>query len=133
MKTILADTNILLRFLLADVPAQTKEAQAIFQKAQSGTINVVVDSVSIFETEYILNKYYGFPKAQAIKKLRALLSAGYINIFDRKTLALALEYFDIFSESFADCFLLARAKSESLELWSFDQKLMSTWKKIKDR
>jgi predicted nucleic-acid-binding protein len=130
MKKFLVDTNLLLRFLLDDIPDQCEQVDKLFHQAQSETIQIQIESITIFEIQFALTKHYGFSKIHVIEGLRTIMSTGFFEIPERKALLLAIQYYESFNLSFADTYLLARAKIERLEIHSFDRRLMSTWQKI---
>ena len=123
MKKILADTNVFLRLLLNDIPSQNKQVKNLLIKAKNKKIQVIVPSIVIFEIQFVLEKYYGFGKDEVLDKIRHILSTSYLDIESRQTFIEAASFYKDRNLSFVDCFLIAKAKLEKLELFSFDKKL----------
>lgn len=66
---IVADTNLLLRYLLSDDPAQYKLARDILKRAET----VVVTNVALCELAWVLRSHYGVSRediAATITRLR---------------------------------------------------------------
>lgn len=120
---MLPDTNIFLRFILNDLPKQSEEAEKLFKKAKSGKVAVVVCQLVIFEIHFALLKYYEYPKLVVIKRLTNLISTSYFKVEDREVFLIALKIYESENISFADAFLLAKAKIDKLKLKTFDKKL----------
>ena len=125
MTKVIIDTNVVLRFLLADIPDQFETAKNLFLKAKDGKLVVIVSESTIFESFYVLEKYYGYEKIKVVKMLRKLVKARFLTVDSRNTLLETMDKYEISRLSIADCYLLVRSKKEGLELLSFDKKLMS--------
>lgn len=123
MKTFVVDTNILLRFLLNDVPKQTEEAKKQIRFAKEGKIKLIIHPVIIFETIYALNKAYGFPREQVVDGLKKLIAFKYIEVLEREVIQEALDLFLIKGLSFVDCFLYRLGNKLHAEVFTFDKKL----------
>lgn len=123
MKTIIPDTNVFLRFLLNDVPKQKQAAEKLIRQAKENKINLLIPQIVIFEIDFILEKYYLFSREEVIEKLHSLTSVDYLEIESREVFSEALKLYKKQPTSFVDCFLIARARLEEAELFTFDQKL----------
>lgn len=124
VKSVLVDTNVLLRLLLKDVPEQYNQASKLFFQAKAGRVNLIIAPIVIFEISYTLNKYYGLGKSEVAKKIETLLGIHYIKIEDREIFRLAINLFKEQNLELTDCFLISRSQIEQLEIVSFDKKLM---------
>lgn len=123
MKSLLIDTNVFLRFFLNDIPNQQKIADGLLQKAKTKKLNLIVLQIIIFEIEFILTKYYLFPKTEVIDNLRSIIGAPYLEIQDRNVFKFAIELYQNTNISLVDCFLKAKSEIENTEIFTFDQKL----------
>lgn len=56
MKKLL-DTNVILRYLLADHPSQSKKAKDFFQRLATGEEKVIISPLTVMETVYFLEKF----------------------------------------------------------------------------
>ncbi len=130
MKNVLLDTNIFLRYLLNDIPTQTRQIEVILTRAKEHKVKLFAAQIIIFEIEFALNKYYKFPKNETIEKLDSILGADYFNIQDKNTFQQALELYTKKNLSFVDCFLISRAADQKQEIFSFDQELVKLSEKV---
>jgi predicted nucleic-acid-binding protein len=121
--SIVIDTNAFLRFLLNDVPQQKKEVDQLLKQARNDKIQLIVPQIVIFELNFILDKYYNFPKEEVIDKLTALVSASYLQVESNEVFLEALAIYKSTQISLPDCFLAAKAYIESTDLFTFDQQL----------
>lgn len=123
MRELIVDTNILLRFLLNDVPKQTEEAKLKFEQAKAGSIKLVVPQIVIFETIFALTKIYGFEKNKVVDVIRVLINSDYLEVESREILYASLDLFRSSKVSFVDCFIASYAKSHNAEVLTFDKDL----------
>ena len=80
MNTVVADTNIFLRFFLRDVPSQYSKAKLLFEQAKNKKLKILVPQIVIFEVHFALIKFYGFGKSEIIDTLNLLVSTAYFHI-----------------------------------------------------
>lgn len=132
MKSLVLDTNVVLRFLMDDIADQTEKATDLFTKAKSKKLDVFVPQIVIFEIFFALDKYYKFPKDQVINKLGTILATSYLHIQDKMVFQETLELFKRKNIDFVDCFLICQSKAKESDLFTFDkdlQKLLPDLKK----
>jgi predicted nucleic acid-binding protein len=123
MKSFLVDANAFLRFLLNDVPKQKKQFENLLNQAKKGQVVLTVPQIIIFEINFILQKYYGFPKKEIIPKLDTIIGTDYIKIEDRNIFSEAIRIYSRSNLSLTDCFLLAKSNQEDKDIFTFDQSL----------
>lgn len=129
MKIIL-DTNGFIRVLLNDLPSQVEQVEQLFIKAKNKIITILVPQIIIFEIEFTLNKFYGLTKEDVTLKLDSILNTPYFKIQDKEIFTNCLKIFKENNLSFVDCFLMAKAKQENSEIFSFDNNLTNAFKNI---
>lgn len=118
-----ADTNILLRFLLKDNIDQFNTAREILTKAKEDKLELIIPQIVMFEIIYALDKYYGFPKEKITDALTTIISTKNIKIQDQSAFKKALALFGVYNISFVDCFLTAYSAENSAKLFTFDKGL----------
>jgi len=123
MESLLIDTNVILRFLLLDVPQQVKEIKVFFNKAKANKIKIIVPEVVIFEAKYALGSYYKFTNSEVSDRLEALVSASFFEVENKTIFLKAISYFRGSNLSFVDCFLVAKSEIEKVEIFTFDKDL----------
>ncbi len=125
MRTVtFPDTNVLLRYFLADVEEQYQEIRPFFEALKQGHQKAVLLSEVLLETFYVLTKTYGIPAVEAAEALKdLLLYKGVVN----RDRTLLLKAFNLFLESkglsLLDCFLCVKARKQRGKLLTFDQRL----------
>ena len=112
------DTNVVLRFLLDDVPEQTIKATEVIIKNK-----VYVTDVVATEVIYVLEKVIGLSRKDIAKLMTDFL--GFSNVvhnpyFLIKTIHLYERYTSL---SIVDCYASAEAEAYNNKLVTFDKRL----------
>ena len=124
VKTVnLPDTNVILRYLLKDNTDQYETAEKFFESVRTGREKAVILESVLVECVYVLTKYYQTPKAKAVGALAGLLQYKGIVNSDREALLEGLQLFAGNNLDLVDCMLLAKSRSETMRLFSFDKAL----------
>lgn len=113
------DTNVVLRFLLRDIPDQTAQALAAVA-ADDGYVTDVV----ITETVFVLEKYYEAPRDTIALSLRSFLALPNLT----SNGPLFRDVFDLYearpSLSIVDCYAAVEAGIWDNSLVTFDKNLL---------
>ena len=121
-KAALVDTNVLLRYLLADDPVQSPRAAAFFKKVEAGALAVELQDGVLAETIWVLERGFGAPRMQIAGLLIQLVLLAGICVTDGKNpLIEALTSYAGTRIDFVDCLLAARARAADTEVVSFDE------------
>jgi predicted nucleic-acid-binding protein len=132
-KAFLVDTNVVLRYLLADDPVQSPRAAAFFGKVEEGAVLAEMSEAVLAETLWVLEKTFDVPRPMIAGRLIPLI------LFDglraprpKRALLEALTTFAESSFDFVDCLLAARARSAKTIVCTFDatdfRRLKCEWK-----
>jgi predicted nucleic-acid-binding protein len=121
MEMIAVDTNVIIRFLVDDNPAEGKRARRLFE-----THRVLVPESVLLESEWVLRAVYGFSRDEISRAFRALLQLPNVIVDDR---AGVMQVFDWFDEGFDFADALHYARSTELEFKTFDRKFLNKGKK----
>jgi predicted nucleic-acid-binding protein len=113
------DTNIVVRYLTADHPAQSAKARTLI----TGT-DVFVATTVLLETEWVLRSVYGFNPAQVCKALRAFAGLERVELENPALIAAALDQAEQ-GMDFADALHLGRAEGCDAFV-TFDQQLIKS-------
>ena len=73
---ITADTNVLVRAVVADDPAQSQAASAALRAAEQ----IAVAVPALCEFVWVLRRVYAFPVAEISAAIRALMEAGNVSL-----------------------------------------------------
>lgn len=112
---VLVDANVILRYLLNDIPDQAQIAQNAINAGAFTTIEVVAEVV------YVLQGVYEVPRetiAHTLSELCARLGCDRLDV-----LLGALDAFRETRLDFVDCILLATARLGKAEVLTFDKRL----------
>jgi len=117
----LVDTNILLRFLTGDPPAQASAVRKLFDRAAAGNIVLDVSPLIVAEAYYTLHSFYRVERRVAAEKLALLLQQHGVRLRDSSQVLAALQRLQAANIGFADAFLAAGAAEEDVPVASFDR------------
>lgn len=117
----LVDTNVILRYLLADNEALYSKACEIMEPYQQGEAQGIITEGVLIECVYVLLKVYDIPRPLIAEKLSAVITYPglYQSVCDQYVQAL-----EIFSErnvDIVDALLFVRSQDENCGIHSFDK------------
>ncbi len=116
------DANAILRLLVGDPPEMAEQARRLFDAVDRRDIQLVLEEIVLAEVVWVLESFYGHPRAQIAEVLRSLLSHEGILVDDRALLLQALSTYAHEGIDFADAVLTAKMQRRGLrELFSFDR------------
>lgn len=122
---IALDTNVLVRFLVEDDPAQTERAKALLQKAVDSDDPCYVSEVALCELVWVLERSYKIRRAEIGRVLGRLLRARHLAFFAVERLSRALEAYGARQGDFADYVIQEHARSAGCEaVVTFDRDLL---------
>lgn len=118
---IAVDTNVVVRLLVADEPAQARRAKALFARAE-----VFIPATVLLETEWVLRGAYGLERAQINRLLHLLLGLPGVEVAAPLAVLRALER-HAEGWDFADALHLALAGAVE-QFATFDRQLLRAGK-----
>lgn len=98
------DTNVIVRYIMQDEPAQSRRATALMDRLsdeQSGFISLV----SVTELVWVLESAYGLARHQVADVLSKLISIDVLKIERHAVVAAAVRSFKDGKADFADCLI----------------------------
>jgi predicted nucleic-acid-binding protein len=117
------DTNVIVRVLVGDDPAQTRKAERAFIAHSAGD-GVFVSLVVLAEVAWILAAAYDWDRATIHGRLSRLLRTKGVFIEELELVQLALDEYAVGKADLADYLILGKARSApGGELLTFDRKL----------
>lgn len=111
------DTNIVIRYLTADHPDQSRSAQTLIDGQDT-----FVSRTVMLESEWVLRSVYGYSSKETCRALRAFAGLPSITVESPALLAAALDQAEA-GMDFADALHLA-ASGECEAMMTFDQKFI---------
>ena len=119
------DTNVLVRFLTRDEPAQADRARALLHDALARGEEVFVSRVVICELVWVLRKAYGYPRTTIAEALARLLDTGNVVFEGREGLRTALSAYRAGRGDLSDYLSRESALAAGCEtVATFDQALL---------
>jgi predicted nucleic-acid-binding protein len=114
------DTNVLIRHLTGDPPAQARRATAVLVEAEQ----LLVTDVVFAECVFVLESFYETPRPQVATTMRALLAMATVTVADQPVLLRSLEVYEQDRLHFAEAQLVAVAEASGIgRVLSFDKGL----------
>lgn len=79
---VFADTNLFLRYLTNDVPAQADAVEALLRRAAAGELILVTNSMVIAEIVWTLESFYKLSRDAVQEKVLAILNTPGLEVAD---------------------------------------------------
>ena len=118
------DANVILRYLLEDIPAQADAAEAMFEGIHSEETRVWCDPVTLAEVVHALTRGYKLEPAHIVKSLWSIVIAPGFLIPNKVLYLRALRLFATSVSRFGDaCACAAAMEQTEGRLYSFDKKI----------
>jgi len=126
----LPDTNIIVRYLVADEPTLHVKAKEFFDKVKNGSVKAIILESIIAECIYVLTKIYRVPRDRAAGSLIDLLHYKGIANDHRQELIRALSIFSEHGLDIVDCILCAKTMTTGDDLITFDAEMNKLTRRI---
>lgn len=115
------DTNIVLRYLLADHPKQSPRAKEFLERVEKGEEKVITTPLVIAEAVYVLEST-GADRKKISQALSKIISLPGLQIAGKQNFAKAFSLYQKKNIDFVDAFHAVFAKEKGLkEVVSFDK------------
>jgi predicted nucleic-acid-binding protein len=129
---VFADTNLFLRYLTNDVPAQADAVEQLLHRASGGEIVLVINSLVIAEIVWTLESYYGLTRDSIKDKILAILNTPGIETAEGDLLLQAIFWYADKNIDFIDACNAAWLLAQGLDTtYTFDRKHFSRIEGIK--
>jgi predicted nucleic acid-binding protein len=116
--TAFVDTNVLIRHLTGEPPAQARRATRYLEQADE----LLLPDLIVAEVAYVLESFYEVERADVSSTLRAILAFPAIRVLDVELLHRAIEVYEVHRLDFADAYLVANAERTGIGvIVSFDR------------
>jgi predicted nucleic-acid-binding protein len=99
------DTNVLVRYLVQDDPAQAKKASALIDRAAAQDSAMFINHVVICELAWVLGRGYGYAKTDLAELIEKMLLGRQFEIEKKDLVWAALTDFKASPADFADCLI----------------------------
>ncbi len=123
VERIFVDTNLFLRFLTNDVPAQADRVEELLRQARQSKIVLVTNSMVIAEIVWTLEGYYKLERADIQSNVMAILNTPGLEIPENDLILKSIIWYGEKNVDFIDAYNAAWMEQEGVEkLYTFDQK-----------
>jgi len=117
------DTNVLVRWLVDDDPAQSETVRQLLAKAAAHEEPLFIPSTVLLELEWVLRKNYGRDKPDVLRMLNALLDSRELVFENEAAIERALHLYRLGNADFGECLHVGISSAAARDpLWTFDRK-----------
>lgn len=102
---IFIDSNIWLRFFLADDEKSFKACQKLFQRIEAGKIKPYTSTIILLEVGYILSSIYKIPMAAVFQDLKDVLATRNLTLIEKTDFVNCLALSRDLKIKLADCLI----------------------------
>jgi len=117
------DTNIVIRFLVADHPKLYREALNIFSEIENGNMRAILLESVFAEIVFVLEKIYRVERTIIAELLEKIVTLKGIVSYNRELFINALEIYRNRNIDIVDCLICAYSKINDIRILSFDKDL----------
>jgi len=123
------DTNYLVRHIVQDDKEQCEIVASILERETLEDRSIRILDLVLLETSWVLQAVYGLDRGAWTEIVEELLDDSAFSFDDPTRLRAVIKMYREGNADFADYLILGTARSETLELKTFDKKLL---KEIQD-
>ncbi len=120
---VFVDTNLFLRYLTNDVPAQADAVEELLRKAEQNKVSLITNGMVIAEIVWTLESYYGLERGDIQGKVMAILNTPGLEIPESDLILKSIIWYAEKNVDFIDAYNAAWMGQENIErIYTFDQK-----------
>ena len=132
IERLFADTNLFLRYITNDVPAQADAIEKLLINAAAGQCLLVVNALVVAEIVWTLESYYRLSKSDICSKVLAILNTPGLEIAESDLLLQATLWYAEKNVDFIDAYNAAWMVSHDISaVATFDKKHYARFEGIK--
>ena len=120
-KQRLVDANLIVRYLVQDHERHARAAGKLFDACDRGEVVIVVLPVVLAECVFVLESFYGHPRADIASALGRLISSPGVEISEVTVHLDGLKRYKGTKAHFVDCLIAATAVAKDMPVATFDQ------------
>ena len=115
------DANVIVRLITGDPPGMADRAERLFRRVDEGDLELVVETIVVAETVWVLSSFYGFSSADIAPVMSAFLVGNGILCEEKVEILQALALYADRNIDFADALLAVKMIREgATQIYSFD-------------
>jgi predicted nucleic acid-binding protein len=120
MKKVFVDTNVWLRFLVADDKEKFEECKKFLILNENGKFKIYTSTIVLLEIAYTLSSFYRIEKKEIISDIKNILLARNLTLVEKTNFSKALEIFKKFNIKIADCLIISQLPPKTI-LCTYDK------------
>jgi predicted nucleic-acid-binding protein len=122
-ETVFVDTNLFLRYLTNDVPAQADAVDELLRRAEQNKVSLMTNGMVIAEIVWTLESYYGLERSDIQNKVMAILNTPGLEIPESDLILKSVIWYAEKNVDFIDAYNAAWMGEMGIEkIYTFDQK-----------
>ncbi|MEP0807414.1 MAG: type II toxin-antitoxin system VapC family toxin [Chloroflexota bacterium] len=122
-ETVFVDTNLFLRYLTNDVPAQADAVEELLQRAEQNKVSLITNGMVLAEIVWTLESYYGLERSDIQNKVMAILNTPGLEIPESSLILKSVVWYAEKNVDFIDAYNAAWMGEMGIEkIYTFDQK-----------
>lgn len=123
MNKCFVDSNIIIRYIIDDIPEQSEIFSLLLDKAEMGDVELVCNSMVIAEIVWTLSSFYKFSKEKITEVLQGIIASKLLSFCERTILLRSLEDFKDLNIDFIDAYIAAWMNDHDVQdLYTFNKK-----------
>ena len=99
------DTNIIIRYLTQDDPAQSRKVNALMSRTEADNKSLFINSTVLCEVFWVLESVYDLNKTELLQTFEQLLTTGAFVFDDSQSLWAALTDYKSSKADISDCII----------------------------
>jgi predicted nucleic-acid-binding protein len=111
LRKIFVDTNLFIRYLTNDVPAQIDKVERLFDLAEKGEVKLVTGPPVFFEIAWTLKSFYNMSRKRIYECLSAIIGLPGLEVTDLDILEEAIDLYNNTDTDFSDAYISALSKN----------------------
>lgn len=129
---IFADTNLFLRYLTNDIPAQADAVEKLLHRAAAGEVILAINSLVIAEIVWTLESFYGLTHDRVKDKVLAILNTPGLEVAEGDLILQAISWYADKNLDFIDAFNAAWLLDQGMtSAYTFDHKHFARFERIR--
>ncbi len=122
-KAVFVDTNLFLRYLTNDVPAQADAVEILLRQAAMAETRLVTTSLVLAEIVWTLESFYHLSKSDVQEKILAILNTPGLEVADGDLALQTISWYVTYNVDFIDAYNAVWLLSQGLDtVCTFDRK-----------
>lgn len=119
-KKVFIDTNVWLRFLVADQKEKYQACKRLIALNEEGKLRVYTSTVVLLEVIYTLTSFYRISKKEMVKDIKTILSSRNLTLVEKTDFRKALSCFSKHNIKLADCLIATQLPKQTI-LCTYDK------------